>query len=152
MPGNAYKELFMKKMASLFLALIASLIIFSAAAMADGPVVPAVPATTNSAPVTSSAPQAPASNMTSMIIPFVAMFAIFYFLTIRPQQKKMKEQQDMIGALKQGDEVLTASGILGKITGITEKVVTVEIADNVRIKMMKSQISQVIKGQIKDLS
>jgi preprotein translocase subunit YajC len=143
----------MKKMASLFLALIASLIVLSSVAMADGPVVPAVPATSNTSPVTAgAAPAQQAPNMTSMIIPFVAMFAIFYFLTIRPQQKKMKEQQEMIGALKQGDEVLTASGILGKITGITEKVVTVEVADNVRVKMMKSQISQVIKGQIKDLT
>ena len=80
------------------------------------------------------------------------MFGVIYFLMIRPQQKKMKEQQAMMSQLKQGDEVLTNSGILGKITGVTDKVVTVEVADNVRVKMLKSQVSQVIKGQIKDLA
>ena len=72
-----------------------------------------------------------------MLLPFAAMFAVVYFLMIRPQQKKMKEQQDMLGQLKHGDEVVTTSGILGTITGITEKVVTLEIADDVRIKILK---------------
>ena len=59
----------------------------------------------------------------------------------------------MMSTLKQGDEILTSSGILGTVTGVTEKVVTVEVADNVRVKMLKSQVSQVIKGQqIKDLA
>jgi preprotein translocase subunit YajC len=88
----------------------------------------------------------------SMLLPFGAMFAVVYFLMIRPQQKKMKEQQAMLGELKHGDEVITTSGILGTITGITDKVVTLEIADNVRIKILKSQVSQVVKGQIKDLA
>ena len=83
-------------------------------------------------------------------VPFVLMFGVIYFLMIRPQQKRLKEQQAMVNALKQGDEILTASGILGKVTGVTEKVVTVEVADNVRVKMLKSQVSQVIKGQLKD--
>lgn len=87
-----------------------------------------------------------------MLLPFVAMFAVVYFLMIRPQQKRLKEQQAMLGALKHGDEVLTSSGLLGKVTGITDKVVTLEVADNVRVKMLKSQVSQVVKGQIKDLA
>ena len=58
----------------------------------------------------------------------------------------------MMSQLKQGDEILTNSGILGTVRGITEKVVTVEIADDVRVKMLKSQVSQVVKGQIKDLA
>jgi preprotein translocase subunit YajC len=87
-----------------------------------------------------------------MFLPFVLMFAVVYFLMIRPQQKKVKEQQDMMSQLKQGDEILTNSGILGTVRGITEKVVTVEIADNVKVKMLKSQVSQVVKGQIKDLA
>ncbi|MBL7715300.1 MAG: preprotein translocase subunit YajC [Bdellovibrionales bacterium] len=86
------------------------------------------------------------------VAPFAMMFGVIYFLMIRPQQKRLKDQQEMIGALKDGDEVLTASGILGKITGIAEKVVTLEVAQNVRIKILKSQVSQVIKGQIKDLA
>jgi preprotein translocase subunit YajC len=94
----------------------------------------------------------PQPGIGGMLVPFAAMFAVVYFLMIRPQQKKMKEQQEMLTALKHGDEVLTASGILGKVTGITDKVVTLEVADNVRLKMMKSQVTQVIKGQIKDLA
>ena len=86
-----------------------------------------------------------------MLFPFALMFGVVYFLMIRPQQKKAKEQQDMLGGLKHGDEILTTSGILGKITGITDKVVTVEVADNVRVKMLKSQVSQIVKGPIKDL-
>jgi preprotein translocase YajC subunit len=58
------------------------------------------------------------------LLPFAAMFAIIYFLMIRPQQKKMKEQQEMVASLKQGDEILTQSGFLGKVSGVTDKVVT----------------------------
>ena len=114
-------------------------------ALADGPAVPA-----GAAPVAGGAaagvPAQP--GMGGMLVPFVAMFAVMYFLMIRPQQKKAKEQAEMLNSLKHGDEVLTTSGILGKVTGITEKVVTVEVADNVRVKMLKSQVSQVVKGQL----
>jgi preprotein translocase subunit YajC len=117
-------------------------------AWADAPVVPA-----GSAAAVPGAPvAAPQPGMAGMVLPFVAMFAVVYFLMIRPQQKKSKEQQGMMESLKHGDEVLTASGILGKITGITDKVVTLEVADGVRVKMLKSQVSQVLKGQIKDFS
>jgi len=98
------------------------------------------------------APATPAPGGFMSFAPLVLMFGVIYFLMIRPQQKKMKEQQQMLSSLKQGDEILTNSGILGKVTGITDKVVTVEVADNVRVKMLKSQVSQVIKGQIKDLA
>lgn len=81
-----------------------------------------------------------------MFVPMLAVFGVFYFLMIRPQQKKAKEQQEMLTALKHGDDVLTSSGILGKVAGITEKFVTIEVADNVKIKMLKSQVSQVVKG------
>ncbi len=115
---------------------------------------PAIPANTTS-------PSSSVSNAGGMgqqpgglmaFTPLILMFGVFYFLILRPQQKKMKEQQSMIAALKHGDEIVTASGILGKVTGITDKVVTVEVADNVRVKMMKSQVSQVVKGSIKDLA
>ena len=115
-------------------------------AYADGPVVPA-----GSTPVAATgAAQQP--GIGGMLLPFAAMFAVVYFLMIRPQQKKMKEQQDMLSALKDGDEVLTTSGLLGKITGMTDKIVTLEVAQNVRVKMLKSQIAQVVKGQIQDLT
>lgn len=118
--------------------------------MADGPALPAG----------SSTGVAP-SNMGGMasqpgglmaFLPFILMFAVLYFLILRPQQKKMKDQQTMLSSLKYGDEIVTTSGILGKVAGITDKVVTVEVADNVRVKMMKSQVSQVVKGSIKDLA
>lgn len=96
--------------------------------------------------------QPPQPGFGSMLVPFALMFGVIYFLMIRPQQKKMKAQQAMMSDLKSGDEILTSSGILGKVTGITEKVVTVEVADNVRVKMLKSQVSQVIKGNVKDLA
>jgi preprotein translocase subunit YajC len=116
-------------------------------ALADGPV---VPAGSSAAAPGATAGQQPGFG--SMLVPFALMFGVIYFLMIRPQQKKMKDQQAMISQLKNGDEILTSSGILGKLTGVTEKVVTVEVADGVRVKMLKSQVSQVVKGQIKDLS
>ncbi|MGK5086362.1 preprotein translocase subunit YajC [Bdellovibrionota bacterium FG-2] len=119
--------------------------------LADGPALPAAGgAPAGAAGVPAGAPAQP--GLAGMLLPFLAMFAVIYFLMIRPQQKKMKDQQSMLGALKHGDEVVTTSGILGNITGITDKVVTVEVADNVRMKILKSQVSQVIKGQIKDLT
>lgn len=124
-------------------------------ALAEGPAVPAAPAVpAGSAPLTGVAGGAapPQPGLFSMMLPFIAMFAVVYFLMIRPQQKKVKEQQNMMNSLNHGDEVLTTSGILGKITGIADKVVTLEIAENVRIKLLKSQVAQVIKGQIKDLA
>jgi preprotein translocase subunit YajC len=87
-----------------------------------------------------------------MLMPFGLMFVVIYFLMIRPQQKKLKDQQAMLGSLKQGDEVVTSAGLLGKITGITDKVVTLEVADNVRVKMLKSQVSQIVKGTVKELA
>ncbi len=113
-----------------------------ASAWADGPAAPAAGALA----------QPPPPSIGSMLVPFALMFGVIYFLMIRPQQKKMKEQQALLGGLKHGDEILTNSGILGKVTGITEKVVTVEVADNVRVKMLKSQVNQVIKDNIKDLA
>jgi preprotein translocase subunit YajC len=97
-----------------------------------------------------SGQQAP--SMAGMLMPFLLMFGVIWLMILRPQQKRMKDQNEMLKQLKHGDEVLTSSGILGKITGITEKVVTVEVADNVRVKMLKSQVTQVIKGQIKELN
>jgi preprotein translocase subunit YajC len=111
---------------------------------------PAVPAGTALIPSNTPAAQGPGGIMA--LAPFLLMFGVMYFLVLRPQQKKLKEQQDLISALKQGDEIVTASGLLGKVTGLTEKVITVEIADDVRVKMLKSQVSQVIKGSIKDLA
>lgn len=75
------------------------------------------------------------------IFPFIIMFVILYFMILRPQMKKQKDHQSFVTALKRGDEVITQSGILGKIEGLTEQFVTLEIADGVRIKMLRSQIA-----------
>ncbi len=74
-------------------------------------------------------------------LPFIFIFVIFYFLIIRPQAKKQKTHQEFLTKLKRGDEVITASGILGTIEGITDQFVTLEIAEGVRIKMLRSQIA-----------
>jgi preprotein translocase subunit YajC len=78
-------------------------------------------------------------------LPLVVIFGIFYFLIIRPQARKMKQHQKALGALKKGDAVLTSGGILGTIEGITDKWVTLEVADGVRIKALKSQIAGLAK-------
>jgi preprotein translocase subunit YajC len=81
----------------------------------------------------------------SSFIPIIAMVAIFYFLLIRPQQKKAKEHKDMLGALKNGDKVVTAGGIFGEVTGIENNTVTLEIAPKVRIKVTRESVSVVVK-------
>jgi preprotein translocase subunit YajC len=75
------------------------------------------------------------------IIPLVLMFGIFYFLLIRPQQKKAREQKDLLNELKRDDAVITTGGIYGKITGVTDTIITLEIAPNVRIRVTKSSIA-----------
>ena len=77
------------------------------------------------------------------IVPLVAMFAIFYFLLIRPQQKKAKEHKVLLESLKKGDRVVTAGGMHGKVTALDDKVVTLEIANGVNVKFNKGFISNV---------
>ena len=72
-------------------------------------------------------------------------------MMIRPQQKKMKEHQGLISALKDGDEVITSSGIIGTIQGMSDRVVTLEVAKNVQLKILKSQVNQVVKGPIQEI-
>ncbi len=74
-------------------------------------------------------------------IPIILMFAIFYFLLIRPQQKKTKEHQAVLSQLKKGDKVLTAGGIHGEISGIKDDIITVEIAPKVRIRVSRGSIA-----------
>ncbi len=77
------------------------------------------------------------------LVPLILMFAIFYFLLIRPQQKKAKEHRAMMEALKKGDQVVTAGGIHGKITAVEETVVSLEIAPGVNIKVNKGHIATI---------
>jgi preprotein translocase subunit YajC len=84
------------------------------------------------------------------ILMMVAFVAIFYFLLIRPQQKKQKEHQAMISKIGEGDEVVTAGGILGKVVSVGDQFLTIEIADNVRIKVQRFQVTSLVpKGTLK---
>jgi preprotein translocase subunit YajC len=76
-------------------------------------------------------------------LPIILIFVIFYFLLIRPQQKRQKEHQRMIEQLKRGDNVVTAGGIHGTVVGVAENIATVEIAPNVKVKITKSSIAAV---------
>ena len=80
------------------------------------------------------------------IFMLLAMFAIFYFLLIRPQQKRAKQHKEMIDALKAGDQVITAGGIHGKVVAVQDKVATLEIATGVRIKVNRSSIAGTSAG------
>lgn len=96
---------------------------------------------------------APAGAMDIMsFLPIILMFAVLYFLMIRPQQKKAKEHKALLEALSKGDEVVTQTGMAGRITRVGEEFVTVEIAENVEIKMQKGAVSAVlVKGTLKNL-
>ena len=84
------------------------------------------------------------------ILPIILMVVLFYFMLIRPQMKRAKEHRAMIAALNKGDEVLTNGGLLGRIEDIADSFVTLEIADNVRVKVQKNAITAVLpKGTIK---
>lgn len=82
----------------------------------------------------------------SMLFPIIGMLLIFYFLLIRPQQKRQKETQKMIGALKNGDRVLMTSGIYGTVAGVKEQTFIVKIADNVKVEVAKSAVSGLVEG------
>jgi preprotein translocase subunit YajC len=92
---------------------------------------------------------APGGQLAPLLM-MVLFIVIFYFLLIRPQQKKAKEHTAMLGKLASGDEVVTAGGIVGKVTEVQEGFVTLEIAEGVRIKVQKFQVSSLVpKGTLK---
>lgn len=91
----------------------------------------------------------PQPSMFSMMLPLGAMFLVFYFLMIRPQQKKMKDHETLVSSLQKGEEVITQGGIFGKIHGIADKFITLEIDNNVRVKILKNQIATVLRGEQK---
>jgi preprotein translocase subunit YajC len=79
------------------------------------------------------------------LIPIVLMFVIFYFLLIRPQQKKAKDHREMISHLKKGDRIITSGGLHGRITAVSDTTMTVEIADKVRVKIARGNVTQVVQ-------
>ncbi len=85
-------------------------------------------------------------------LPIIVMFAVLYFLMIRPQMKRQKEQRAMMDALAKGDEVVAAGGVLGKVTKVTDAYVTLEIAAGTAIVVQKSAVVTLLpKGTLKDL-
>ena len=81
----------------------------------------------------------------------IILFAVFYFLLIRPQQKRAKEHKRMVEALAKGDEVVTNGGLLGKITKVGDNFITVEVADETLVRVQRSAVAQVLpKGTMKD--
>ncbi|MEZ4815003.1 MAG: preprotein translocase subunit YajC [Bdellovibrionota bacterium] len=95
---------------------------------------------------TAPAAGAKAPNSLLMNLPMIVLFvALFYFLIIAPQKKQQKQQQDFQKTLSRGDEVVTASGIIGKIAGLNERIVTLEVAHNTEIKILRSQIQAKLK-------
>ena len=96
-----------------------------------------------------AAPDAAANPLISFL-PLIILFGIFYFMLIRPQMKRAKEQRAMIAALSKGDEVLTNGGVLGRVEDIAEQFVVLEIAPNVSIKLQKQAVSAILpKGTLK---
>ena len=95
---------------------------------------------------------APEGNALMGMLPIILMFVILYFLMIRPQMKRQKEHRNLIAALAKGDEVVTAGGILGRVTKVADQFVTVEIATNTEITVQKSAVTTVLpKGTLKAL-
>ena len=81
------------------------------------------------------------------LVPLILMFAIFYFLLIRPQQRKQKQHRQLLTSLKKGDRVITTGGLYGRITGLTDTVVTLEISEKVRVKVGRGNISGLAQGE-----
>lgn len=81
------------------------------------------------------------------LLPFILLFAVFYFLIIRPQQTKQKEHRTMLANLKRNDQVVTSGGLYGRVTVLTDDVVTLEIAPNVQVRVARPQIATIITAK-----
>ncbi|HLG20618.1 MAG TPA: preprotein translocase subunit YajC [Bdellovibrionota bacterium] len=86
-------------------------------------------------------PGQPSPGISQLLFPMVVVFAIFYFLILRPQKKKEGQLRKFLDDLKKGDEVVTQAGIYGRVANIEEKIVTLEVANNVKIRIAKSAIA-----------
>ena len=86
----------------------------------------------------------------SMLMPLIIMFAIFYFLIIRPQQKKQKDHRSMIEAIKKGDKIVTNGGLHGVVTGMSDSTLTIEIAPKIRVKIARGFVASVVVGSQSD--
>ena len=87
--------------------------------------------------------------LNSLIVPTMLIIGIMYFLMIRPQQKRLKDHRDMVAAIRRGDTIVTSGGIIGKVTKVDDQELQVEIADGVKVKLLRSTISEVRgKGEV----
>ena len=87
-----------------------------------------------------TAPQGGQQSPLMAFMPFIIIFIIFYFLMIRPQKKKMQQEKLMLASLAKGDEIFTKAGIIGTITGLTDKVISLEISEGVKMQILRSEI------------
>jgi preprotein translocase subunit YajC len=102
------------------------------------------------APAFAQGTAAPGGSDLMTFLPMIAIFVVFYFLLIRPQQKKAKEARAMLAALQKGDEVVTAGGLLGRISKLTDQYATLEVAPNTEITIQRQAVAQLLpKGTIK---
>ena len=91
----------------------------------------------------------PGGAIANFFIPMVLIFAVFYFLLLRPQQVRQKKQKELLEALKKGDKVVTSSGILGTVANLSKTTVTLQVADNVKIKILRDSVTN-IRGESDD--
>lgn len=97
-----------------------------------------------------AAPAAQQPDLLGALLPFIILFVVFYFLLIRPQQKRAKEHRAMVQNLAKGDEVVTGGGLVGRVTDLGDNFIEVEVADNVRVKVQRQTLASVLpKGTLK---
>jgi len=93
------------------------------------------------------------SDGTGFLLMVGGMFVVFYFLLIRPQQNRVKEHKNLVSSLKKGDEVVTNGGLLGKLTEVGDHFVTIELAENIEVKLQRQAVAMVLpKGTMKNTS
>jgi preprotein translocase subunit YajC len=90
-----------------------------------------------------AAPTSMPTGMIMQILPLILIFGVFWFLLIRPQQKRMKEHQALIAGLRRGDVVVTGGGFIGKVVKVADQELTVELAENVRVRVQRGSITEV---------
>ena len=103
-------------------------------------------------PAYAQAPAGGAEGGLLSFLPIIVMFVVLYFLMIRPQMKRAKEQKAMVDAIQKGDEVVTAGGVLGRVTKVSDAYVTVEIAPNTEISLQRTAVQTLLpKGTLKSV-
>jgi preprotein translocase subunit YajC len=98
-------------------------------------------------PASPSSPAPGGGAFLTSLLPFILIFVLFYFLLILPQQRRQKRHKAMLEALKKGDRVVTSSGILGTVMNISKEVITLQVADNIKIRVLRDSISEMRKEE-----